>query len=518
MGFRDRVSAAYNALMGRNLLNIAVEEDGQPIEEPIFEIPPFQEAFKETPVISPTTGRSSQPSFTENNYPYIDKNLIFIKPEFNTKAVCTIRHLTKVNPDFGMALNNVISLANTGFRLFFDAQVSDEQADKMRDHITMKIEEWANKNYTNPEGLLAKWFKQLMIGGAIANEWVTANDLSTIDNVFFVHPEEIEFAFDTSLGYYRPWQRLNINYELLRGVQRKSPDMEGSLWKLNLYSFKYIGMGGDNESPYGIPPFLNALEPLETDYKMLDNIKWIVEQIGIWGFLQVLLEKPEFKSGQNTTKYTAEAEAFLLQAKERIKAGYRDGITVGFKDDTEFEFHNTSQDASGVKDMYSLNWNRVIRGLKSDPALFGGDDSRTETQITIVFTKMLSELAHYQNAVRANLEFGIKRELLLAGFSFKKAWIQFNASTLQDALKFEQAREVKIRNNNALYYDGIIDLKHYAADMGFEKPSVNEPRLVRGVGVNVEPDPSTRSAKKEDKQKRKKESEKGRRTKDKPQG
>lgn len=515
MSIQSRLSAAWKGLIGKNLLDIIVEEDGQAIEEPLLEQPFYSESLRDDPLITPTSGRSTQPSFTDNNYPYIDKNLVFVKPEFNTKAICTIRHLTKVNPDFGMALNNVVSLANTGFRLFFDSQVSEEQADLMRDHITMKMEEWATKNYTSPSGLISKWFKQVMIGGAISNEWVTSNDLSTIDNIFFVHPEEIEFAFDSKLGYYRPWQRLNINYELLRGNKRQSPDLEGSLWKLNLYSFKYIGMGGDNESPYGIPPFLNALEPLDTDYKMLDNIKWIVEQIGIWGFLEVLLEKPEFKSGQNSNIYTAEMEQLLLKAKERIKNGYRDGITVGFKDDTEFNFHNTSQDASGVREMYSLNWNRVIRGLKSDPALFGGDDSRTETQITIVFTKMLSELSHYQNAVKTNLEFGIKRELILKGFNFKKAWIEFNASTLQDALKFEQAREVKIRNNNALYYDGIIDLKHYAADMGFEKPSEEKPRIVRGIGVK---DPQQAAVDKQDKQQRKKKSEKDVRSKNKPQG
>ena len=506
-GVFDRIGLALRGMMGYNTNDIIVEEGVTAEQEPLKQ--------KEDYIIKPTSGgRSSQPSFTENNYPHIDKHLVFVKPEFSNKAICTIRHLTKVNPDFGMALNNVVALANTGFRLFFDSSVDDNAADKMRDHIDNKLLSWAESNYTSPSGLISKMFKQLMIAGAISNEWVLANNLKTIENLFFVHPEEIEFAFDERKGIYIPHQRINENYLLLR---KNSNFTDGNLLKLNTNSFKYYGLGSDTENPYGIPPFLNALEPLDTDYKMLDNIKWIVEQIGLWGFLEVLMEKPDFKDGQSEARYTSEMEQFLAQTKARIMSGYRDGITVGFKDDTEFKFHSTTKEASGLRDIYSLNWQRVIRGLKSDPALFGGDDSRSETQITIVFTKMLSELTHYQNVVKANLEFGIKRELLLQGFRFKKLKLEFNPSTLQDALKSEQAREIKIRNNNALYYDGIIDLKHYANDLGIEAPARKEPILVRGVGNNKS-DPQEAAKDKASREADKNKSDKKVRDKNKPQG
>lgn len=436
-------------------------------------------------IVAPTAGQSSQPSFPSSNYPYITKQTVVVKPEFNQQAIPIIRNLTKINPDFGLALNNTVALANTGFRIFFDAGVSDEQADLMREHLQDKILQWSEQNFVSPSELVGKMFKQKMIGGAIANEWVIDNNFSGISKLQFLYPEEIEFAYNRITKLYEPYQRLsglNINTLNAPGV----PD--GNLVKLNPFSFKYYGMGSDSESPYGIPPFLNALEPTETDYKMLDNIKFIIEQIGIWGFLEILLDKPTQNTGVNDTQYKANLENLLNQTKTRVQQGMRDGITVGFKDDTEFNFNSTTKDNSGVKEMYTLNWNRIIRGLNSDPALFGGEDSRTETQITIVFTKMLSELVHYQNSVSCNLEFGFRQELLLAGFKFKRVRVEFNPSTLQDALKAEQAKEIKIRNNNALYYDGIIDQKTYANDMGIDKPARTEPILVRGATSTLDPE------------------------------
>lgn len=511
MAIVDRVKFSIKSLLGLpNKAQLEITESSPHVKLDLIK----EKQIKKDPIITPTTGgRKTQPTFNEQAYPHIDKNLIFVKPEFSYQAICTIRQLTKSNPDFGMALNNVVSLANTGIRLFFDKSVNDIAADKMRAHIDKKLLHWADKNYTTPSELISKMFKQLMVAGAIANEWVPSNDLKTIDNIFFIHPEEIEFAYDSKKGYYIPYQHTKADF---LGLIKSKHRADSNLIKLDTKTFKYYGLASDTESPYGIPPFLNALEPLDTDYNMLDNIKWIVEQIGIWGFLEVLMEKPDFKDGQSISKYTSEMEQFLAQTKARVQAGYRDGITVGFKDDTEFKFHSTTKESSSVREIYSLNWQRVIRGLKSDPALFGGDDSRSETQITIVFTKMLSELAHYQNVVKTNLEFGIRQELLMQGFNFNKLTLQFNPSTLQDALKFEQAREIKIRNNNALYYDGIIDLKHYANDLGLEASSEKEPRIIRGVG-NIK-DPSQEAKDKQDREKDKDKSDKKVADKNKPQG
>jgi hypothetical protein len=496
MGLRSRFKKAWQALQE--------EEETQPLAAPLPD---------PDPPVSPSTGRSSVPSASGDNFYEINKKLTIIKPTFNRDTIPVIRNLIKVNPDFGLALNNVVSLANTGIKIYLDTDVKPEVADQMRDHVHNKLLQWGRLNFTSPSGLIDKMFKQLMIGGAVATEWVVANDFSTVENIFFLKPEDIEFTYDKGKRLYLPYQRITngiIPREWAKG------DTLGELIKLNLYSFVYLGLPTDNEDPYGIPPYLTALEPLETEYKMLDNIKYIIEQLGIWGFLEVLMEKPNKQTGQSDKNYISEMESILDAAKARIQNGFRDGIAVGFKEDTEFNFHSSSKEGSGVRELYGMNWQRTIRGLKSDPALFGGDDSRSETQIAIVFTKMLSELGSYQNIIKANLEFGIRRELTLAGYTFKKLSVKFNASTLQDALKFEQAREVRIRNNNALYYDGIISQNDYAEDLGFDKPDQAKPRMVRNAKGGVD-DPAQGAQKKQEREKKKDKSDRDVRKKSKPQ-
>ena len=439
------------------------------------------EAIKPSqPVLPPTSGRKSLPDM-QAYQDSLKSRYGNVKPEFDRESIPLIRNLVKLNPDFGLALNNVVSLANTGFKIFLDTDVKPEVADAMRDHIRARMKEWGALNFTSPSGLVDKMLKQLMIGGAIAVEWVPKNDLSGWQNIVYLKPENIEFFYKPSISSYEPYQKVT---NLILQNPRVAQD---NLVKLSPYTFKYVGIPSDTESPIGIPPFLTSLEPMEIDQNMIHNIGYIVEQIGLWGFLEVMLEKPQQIGGEGDAAYRGRLESHLVKAKERIQAGYRDGISVGYKDDVEFKFNSTTKDSSNVRSLYNVNWNRKIRGLKSDPALFGGDDSRSETQIAIVFTKMLSELVSYQNLVKEVLEFGIERELLMAGYKFKKLNIKFNQSTLQDALKFEQAREIRIRNNHALYWDGVHSLEDYAEDMGYDKPDEKEPRVMRGITNSGDP-------------------------------
>jgi hypothetical protein len=141
---------------------------------------------------------------------------------------------------------------------------------------------------------------------------------------------------------------------------------------------------------------------------------------------------------------------------------------VGVKDMHEMDFKSISKDFDKVIELYKNNELQIASGLKQDPSMWGRDYNTSESQITVVFMKMLSQLRNIQNSIKCNLEFGYALELRLAGFKFDYLNIVFDRSTIQDDLKFQQAEEIKIRNVTAKYIMGTIDEAAVANELGYE--------------------------------------------------
>ena len=211
---------------------------------------------------------------------------------------------------------------------------------------------------------------------------------------------------------------------------------------------------------------------------MLDNVKFLMEQLGLAGFLEMLMEKPDREGDENLDHYTARLNAFLDEAKTRVKEGYRDGISVGYKGDTEFKFHSVSKSMGGIDEFFIMNEILFSSGLNMDPSMMGKNYGTSESQITIVFTKLISQLNTIQEMVAACWEYGYTLELRLAGFNFKTLKVEFNPSTALDELKYAQAEEIRIRNSNQLYADGIINQEQYAQRHDYEKADQKEPRYI----------------------------------------
>jgi hypothetical protein len=115
------------------------------------------------------------------------------------------------------------------------------------------------------------------------------------------------------------------------------------------------------------------------------------------------------------------------------------------------------------------------------PSFIGIANSKSETQIGIVFTKMLSQLSNIQLMLSSMLEFGYGLELKLAGYDFKTIKVIWNASTITDDLKAQQGKEIKIRNLSKLWVDGVISKDTYADEMGYEEPDNDNPPILPGA-------------------------------------
>jgi hypothetical protein len=411
--------------------------------------------------------RISRPT-NEITYSDLKGKTTFVNPGFIAEYIPIIRKLSWINEDMGLAVNDMVRLTNTGHRIKFDPTVSPEMQKKMRQHLEDKQIEWGD-GVDGMNGLVNKMIAQIWIAGALSNEWIVANDKKGIKNLALVNPETIIFSWNKKQLRYEPYQKQNYNTGGLLAERYE---------KLNEYTYRYYGINGDTELPYGIPPFLTALNAIATQSDMTKNIKFMMKQVGLLGFFEALMEKPGQNEGENEDQYIARLQSLLNSAKDEIIDGIGEGVVVGYKSDHEFKFNSTTKDLKGVHELYDQNERSVANGLKFAPEFLGVSNKGTETGINIVFTKMLSQLTNIQKVVAANLKFGYNLELRLAGFKFENLRVEFEPSTITDELKYQQAQEIKIRNVIAKYGQGIISQEQTADELGYDKPDSTEPRVL----------------------------------------
>ena len=420
----------------------------------------------ETPITTPSN-RVSRPVLDDNTYTKLRGKTQFINPGFVADLIPTIRKLSWVNGDMGQVVNDMVQLTNTGHRIKFDPSITADQKEKMRQHIEEKQLFWGD-GINGMNGLVNKMVSQIWIAGALSSEAVVNRDKTGLSNIALVNPETIVFAWNKRKGRFEPYQKQNNKVGDRKGEQHK---------KLNTNTYKYYGLIGDTEIPYGIPPFLTALNPLSIQLEMDKNIRFIIKQIGLLGFFELLMTKPSKRDGESDDQYRARLTTLLTEAKTNMLDGIQDGVVVGFDEDHEFKFNSTTKNLNGVSDMYNQNEQQVANGLKTAGQFLGvGNSSGAETGINIIFTKMLSQLTNVQAMLSAYLKHVYSLELRLAGFTFKGLRVEFEPSTITDELKYQQGQEYKLRNVYGKYQFGLIDMQQAADEMGYDKPDQEEPR------------------------------------------
>jgi len=426
---------------------------------------PKSEPISKNKAIVPP-GRSSRPTFGTDAFVDVKNQVTFITPGYISAYIPVIRKLSWINPDVGVAVNDMVQLTNTGHRVKFDKGESSEEQEKMRLHLDTKQFQWGD-GVAGMNGLVNKMISQIWIAGALANEWVVNNDKTGINHIALVNPETIVFQWNKKKLRFFPYQKQDSNTGETIGEKYV---------KLNPITFKYFGLNGDTDIPYGIPPYLTAMNALTTQGDMDKNIRFIMKQIGLLGFTQLLMAKPGQKTGESDDQYRLRLIRVLTEAKDNVLDGIKEGVVVGYQEDHEFEFNSTTKNLNGVGDIYELNEIQVANGLKMASEFIGAGRKGSETGINIIFTKMLSQLQNVQKLVAANLKLGYTLELKLAGFDFKNLQVEFNPSTITDELKFQQAQEYKIRNVYNKYMAGAIGMQQMADELGYDKPDAEEPR------------------------------------------
>ena len=387
-----------------------------------------------------------------------------VTPSFVQELIPLIRKLYKVNPDVSIAIQDMFKLANTGHTITFPLN-TEAESKRMLEHLEKVSKTWVP--YTaGIDGIGNRLIVQAMVGGAMSFEAVPNDDLTGISHIVFLNPENIRFQQDKD-GRYSPYQ---LNKYM---VTNDKP----MLIKLNPETYKYISIYNDTDEPYGIPPFMAALDSIKGQHDMRINFKHIMEQMGMLGFLEAKIAKPDMRANEKSEVYNHRLTKLLRDHARNLRDGMKDGLVVGYTDDHEFEFHSTTKDLGNVDRVWAMNEQGVANGLGVSSSLIGVGGSSTETGVSIMLSKMISQLKNLQTLLTYALVFIYTLELRLAGFNVKKIKIEFATTTIADELKVQQGIEYKIRNLCTLYDRGIISQQQFASAMGYDRPDQAEPRV-----------------------------------------
>lgn len=445
--------------------------------------------------ISP--GRVSVPDEPSSLVGALQGMTTMVRPSFRMEVIPLIRDLYKVNPDMAMALQDMYRLTNTGHEVQFPNN-TDKEASAMRDHLKKVTKRWSL--YTaGINGLVNKMIVQYFVGGAISVEGVPNDDLTGLSTIIFVKPDSIVFERESN-GVYQPYQR----------NQYSTTSVNKPYIKLNTDTYVYAGAHNDTDEPYGIPPFMAALDSLKTQQDLKINMKNIMELVGMMGFLEAKMQKPDPTAKESTKAYQTRLENDLIRLKRNLKQGMKDGIVTGYMEDHEFKMNSTTKDMNNIDKPWSINQQSVANGLGINGSLIGIGNG-TEASTGIYLSKLISQLKNLQNILSYVLDFLYSLELRLAGFNNKGMIITWGTTTVADDVKIQQARQYKIQNNDLLYKAGIISQDQYAWDMGYDSPAEPEPRVpLEEASGNSDPQEVTKK-----KQRQEDKNQSARRTRDK---
>lgn len=379
-----------------------------------------------------------------------------------------ITNLTLNNADLRQAIGHIVQLGNTGHLVSVQGD-SDNT-------ITAAVEriETQSENifpFTGgPDGLINSLFAQAARNGAISAEWVPRQDLKGVDKVFLVPVRDIRWVpRNDAMGYYPVQVPTNSVFP---------PNVvPGAGIPLNLRTYYYANVERLEDSPYAVPPFLAALEPVAMQRSMYKNIHKIVKKVGIMGLMTYKVTPPQLRPGESDEKYQARCLAYLETITKQVTDNFGDGVAAGFQGAFDFDVQSVTTDARGIAEIFKLNEEQLFSAIGADPAMHGRTYSTTETYASVVFSKMISQLMTYQCIVAKGLDFGWGLDLLMAGISAKVS-VSFNKSQALSNLQEAQSDMIEIANGIAKYNQGIIDQQKLANELGYPQPAQQEPRPI----------------------------------------
>lgn len=374
-------------------------------------------------------------------------------PEFLLELIPLCYHLAKYNGDVSYAVDNVVQLSNTPYKfMFLGDGITEEDSARIRELVEVTIDEAYSGGINS---LINDLIVQTVVSGAISYEAIPSKSLDTIQRIVLVDPYNIRFKYNSANYDYEPYQKVKGGMDLK---------------KLNPTTYKYHASRRINSNPYGIPPFIAALEGIELEKDMMCNMRQIIKKLGVFGFLSVLLTPPARQQGETPEQYYARCEAFLKSQVPEIEKGFASGLTVGFKNAHEFKVEANDANIHGARELFNLISEYKMAGLKQDPLMLGRNFNVAETMARVIMAKLTTQITNYQEQVGLVISHAAKLIALLNGYNVSRVKMQFEPPMIGDKVREQEARYKTIENNKILRDTGVISQEQYAVNVGYDKP------------------------------------------------
>jgi hypothetical protein len=368
--------------------------------------------------------------------------------------------LSTYNSDYSQAVDNIRTLANSGHELFVNAG-SDLQTSRTKDYLEGLARTIQERN-GGVDGLVDKLLDQAATYGAMCGEWILDEDLTTVVDFADINPKTIRFFWNETTQVFDPYQK--VPGLQLQTVPQNLIKMD--CIKLNTATFHYFAFDSAPQSPYGVPPFVAALEPIGIQRDMIANMSQIVKKIGLLGLIDLVVERLPPMPGETDEAYAARAGAYLDSYVDAAEQMVRDGGMVHF-DDVAIKSTNVAGNAAGATNIFKQNEEQVFSGLKSMPSVQGRSYSTTETYAGVAYDIIIRNTVRYQRACKRMIESGYWLAAQLQGYKPKSISLAFNPNKTLHRLQDAQAQALEIKNAALLWKAGVINQAGFAQIQGY---------------------------------------------------
>jgi len=336
----------------------------------------------------------------------------FLNPYIPIEVLKYITLLSVINPDLSQARKNAMRLGNNGHKVLINTKNPGSRIVKAAQERINERAPHLCEHTHGVDGLFNLLFNQQMVGGPISAEAVIEKGFKGIEKVVMVPTSTIRFKLED--GRYNAYQVLGEVGGNIAGIL------------LNRLTYSYIATDRMEHSPYALPPFISALEPLVIQKDIFQNIRYMVKKLGLLGLNVVKVKRLQRERNESQEKWIARNQQFIKEVAQGLSANYYKGILV-LPDDQELANHSLTGDARGVSDIVRMIEEQVFSGLSQDPAMAGRSYSTTETYAGVVYHTLLAQLGNMRQAIKRFMEKVYMLDLWLCGIPVDGVSLQFKA-------------------------------------------------------------------------------------------
>lgn len=415
---------------------------------------------------SANEGRQTEPKYQQFN---VVKNMPIKREYYRSKrAIEMLYFILNVTPDGSQAKNNYLRLANKGHYVEvvgFDGAPNEEGENYINNDLAPRIGRIYGKG---ADGLVDVLNLSAYVSGAEAMEVELTESLDDVVDFHIVSPESLKYI-----------QKEDGTLQLAQQMS------DGTTLELN-DQVRYIPIDPMIDDPYGVSPIIPALQALIFQKEFIDDLKAVAHHQGHARMDVSIVSEHIIASAPDSIKTDPKRLSEFVDSQ--IDAIRRDFEELEPTSDF-FHTDGVQVDMAGGTQGKSMDFGplmtvvdrQVMQALKQLPILMGRNESTTETHGSIQWQIFVDTIEAWQNVTKRMLEWAYNLALQVKGIP-ARASVTFEKVRAEDRKAEAEAYEIEIRNNSALYQQGIIDQETFAVNTTGEAPAEEAPRSQASTG------------------------------------